>query len=76
MTNRRYSVPPLIDDDVVLSESDLLTVLLELHRMGRLADTTTVHVYEEQSEGRTFKGTVQASSVLTAGGVDEKQFRP
>lgn len=74
MTNHRYTVPPLTDDDVVLSESHLLTVLLELNRMGRL-DETTVYVYEESSDGRTYKGTVEASSVLTAGGVPENQIR-
>lgn len=74
MTNHRFTVSPLTDDDIVLSESHLLTVLLELNRMGRL-DDLTVHVYEESPDGRIYKGRTKASSVLSAGGVRENQIQ-
>lgn len=74
MPNHRYSVSPLTEETIVLSESHLLTALRELNRVGRLEETT-VHVYEEDADGRRYKGTLEASSVLMAGGVDEKQIR-
>jgi hypothetical protein len=72
--NLQFRLSPASDEGPYESEEALLKALRRLAHRGDLW-YTTVHVYDVRGSSRTALGTIDASTVLTAGKVDPELLR-